>query len=319
MAIHYVDIQPKKSIRQIKQFSAAALKQGKDKELMFWYSLRALDINGCGHIPLAAARKALINHFGYTPITFDRHLRLARNKVLKQYEKGRAVIEIYAPEKLAEWFNTYDFTEYLDYHLSDAVKLPRKAFLWDASAHRVDTYYIKISKRFDGSFDIEEKHRFNAPITRKSLENITGVERRQQQRYDSSISPYKSKHRRPSLEKRIDPTTNKPYTAKKKVIIKGREVEIDKQNGNIYTSQAYQSVRGRLGKASKSARERQRVLLAHDGKQTEASHRVTTPIRRFFKSFQHWYKLYQIGKANADDAFYKLPNSNSFVKIEGVY
>ncbi len=61
-----------RAIRFIPELNIAALNQHKDKELKFWYLLRACDVDGRGRVLLNDALNILLGDFGYTKTTFYR-------------------------------------------------------------------------------------------------------------------------------------------------------------------------------------------------------------------------------------------------------
>lgn len=282
MAIHYVDTQTEKSIpsiRFIPELNLAALRQRKDKELMFWYLLRATDNTGCGHIPLLEAEKAFTELFQYSRRTFYRHLNLGAGKLWEIYTNRRAVIKIYGLKTCLEYFYTFKVSNWIDIDVSLVAKVTRRALLYNTGAYR--------------PFGTG---RPNRPISRQSITDVTKIDRRTQQRYDSQANTIKVE----TKVKNRDPETFKLYKQKLTVSAAGgKQVLIDRQLGNIYTSHATQSHRGQLRKAARAVQERQESFI-----RAEASHKGLFPSRRFYGCFHDWCKRYLRGKATADDSYY---------------
>ena len=269
-------------IRIIPELNIAALNQHKDKELMLWYCLRSMDITGCGHIPLLKAEKLIIQEFNYSRATFYRHLRLGMGKLWEVYENRRTVIKIYCASKAYEWFNTFKPSRYIDIDIDTLLEHPRKALLWNTGAYR---------PQWTG--------RVNHPISRQSLEDKTKIDERTQQRYDSRVKT----ERQVTMVKTRDPASYKLYCQMIPVKIRGKEIMIKRQLGNIYYSHGYQSSRGLLKKAAGMAKERQESLTS-----AEASNKGLMPSKRFYSRFQGWLNLYIRGKVTDEDSYYPTKN-----------
>lgn len=273
-------------VRIIPEFNIAALNQGKDKELLFWYLLRTANVTGSGRIPLLDAEKLFTEVFKCPRRTFYRHLRLGMGKLWEVYENGRAVIKIYAIKEACQWFNTFKLSRYVDVDIETITQYPRKALLWNTGAYRPN---------YTG--------RDNNPISRQSLKDVTGIDERSQQRFDDKAET----ERQETKVKTRDPETFKLYTQKITVKAKnGKQVQIPRQLGNIYISHGIQSCKGQLKKAARTARERQESLL-----RDEASNKGLMPSKRFYSGFKDWCNKYLKGKATDEDSYYPTRNNKA--------
>ncbi len=159
------------SIKLYPELSAAALKAGLDKELALWYELRAINDNGSSRLLLNDALAALVSSFGSSEPTIYRLLKAGKGKFcdirgskLSGGFGGRSVIKIESLERVAEYLGTYPGR-------------PVEIKASDFRGRRAKTAWLY------ASFFKPEGSRAK-PISRDSIEAATGVERRQQQRYD---------------------------------------------------------------------------------------------------------------------------------------
>jgi hypothetical protein len=145
------------------ELSAKALGSRLDKELALWYELRAINVRGTGMIPHADAAYALEHSFGYSRSTCSRLLRSGNGK-LWEINDFFSRIEIYSLRRVAEYF---DLT-----HLSRPVEVKVGDF---------QGRNVKRARLYASFFKQEGSGK---PISRDSIRVVTGVKRRQQQRYD---------------------------------------------------------------------------------------------------------------------------------------
>lgn len=153
-------------VKLIPELSAAALKVKLDKELAVWYELRALNSWGSGRLALSDAVAALVSCFGYSRSTCYRILGSGDGKLWQIDDfLCRPVIKIHGLCRVAEYFNIY--------HLSRPVEVRAQDFKGRRG---------KRSWLFASFFRAEGSRA--RPISRDSINDATGVQRRQQQRYD---------------------------------------------------------------------------------------------------------------------------------------
>jgi hypothetical protein len=160
-------------IRLYPELSAAALKFNLDKELALWYELRAINITGCGRLVLNDALASLVRHFSYSQATAYRLLKAGDGKLWDIYQSprlpGLSQIKIYGLYRVAAGFDTSVF------RLGRPVEI--KAGDFKGRGTKTAWLYASFFKP-DGSRA--------KPISRDSIEAATGVQRRQQKRYDKA-------------------------------------------------------------------------------------------------------------------------------------
>lgn len=281
------------NVRIIPEFNIAALNQGKDKELLFWYLLRSINETGSGHIDLSQAESLFIDVFNYSKPTFYRHLSRGEGKLWNTYHNKVRRIEIYGLKRVFRYLNTFNVSRFLNVDIETVRKYPRKALLWNTGAYR--------------PFGTG---RNNAPVSREALHAVTGIYRRKQQRYDTSAETSKTA----TMAKAYDQDTHKVFMQRMIVDGKSKKYIIPRQLGNIYQSHAYQSQKGMLKKLSRTERQRQGSLLAG-----EAPNKKAIPARRFYGTFQDWLKQYIKGKAEPGDVFYKSRSDYSiYIEVKAI-
>lgn len=272
------------------ELNIAALVQHFDKEITFWYILRAIDVNGCGHVDLADAENSFLQHFGYSRRTFYRHLRLGNGKFWETYQNGRAVLRFYGLQKVFECLHTFKASKWVEVAVNDITQYPRKALLHNIGAYR--------------PFGTG---RNNMPMSRASLADVNKIDRRKQQRYDVAASTIRTE----TTVMSYDPDTHKVFKQKVPVLSGGKTVFVTRQAGNIYTSHATASHRGMIRKVSKEAKRVQESLIAG-----EAPHKELMPSKRFYGRFLDAVHAYMHGKNDGTDIYYPTKsNAAVFVQV----
>ncbi|MBA7475684.1 hypothetical protein ES708_13197 [subsurface metagenome] len=284
-------ISPPLTIKLIPELSCAALKVKLDKELALWYELRAINSSGSSNPSqqLSSSRlvlndvvAALVNHFGYTQSTAYRLLRagdgrpwdikdsplgthdalykrryrpsfwtgyLSEGQANNSTKTPSPQIKIHGLLKVAEYFNTP--------HLSRPVEVPVK--VWKGSrANKAAWLYASFFKP-DGSRA--------KPIARASIEEATGVKRRQQQRYDKEAGI-----KRVANFAFQQDGKGKLTPIRHLVAGKSRQWLKDRRLGNTYHSRALKANKGMTKKVNAELRHRSL-------NQDEAS---CVPNKRFF-------------------------------------
>ena len=235
------------------ELSVAAIKGKVDKELAVWYELRAINVTGSGRLVLNDALATLVSSFGYSRSTAYRLLRAGNGQFWGIYPspalEGSSVIDIYALSRVAEWFSTYVSK------LNPPVQVPVREFR-GRKAKRAWLY---------SSFFKPEGVRAR-PIARESIEGATGVQRRQQQRYDKVAGT----KRVANFACRQDAQGNL-VPIRHLVAGKSRVWEKDRRLGNTYHSAALTTHRGMTKRVNAGLR---RSLLKGEAR----------PLKRFFSS-----------------------------------
>ena len=158
------------NIRMIPGLNNAALLMKKDQELLLWYCLRAMDSTGKGYVDYNPILEALVHDFGYSRRTLMRLFRRGEGVLWERYINSHSTINIYGVKRVSEYFVTYDLGRYIDVAIKDIPKgiQGKRGLLYSTSAYRPE--------------DWADRH----PISRQSLEEKTGIEARQQRRYDEA-------------------------------------------------------------------------------------------------------------------------------------
>ncbi len=149
------------------QISVTALNLGKDKEIALWYALRAVATTGSGKIDVALARERLKGQ--YTRSNFYRTLRRGEGEFWEIVEGDRGPrISLYGADKVALFFEIA--------YLSRPHSIPLEKFGSTVKQRRAWLY--------TSLFKPDDPH--PKPISRLSIEEATGVERKRQRRYEKS-------------------------------------------------------------------------------------------------------------------------------------
>lgn len=156
-------------VRLYAELSVAALEAGVDKELCVWHELRSLNSWGSGRLVLNAVFDALAPTF-YSRATLYRLLKAGDGKLWDLPEKGRSKLRIYALQTVAERLNIP--------RLSRPVLVPASEWFRGRKVKRAWLY---------ASFHRTDGDRKTKPISRDSIEEATGVKRRQQIRYEKAV------------------------------------------------------------------------------------------------------------------------------------
>ncbi len=162
-------------IRLIPYLSIAALKHGLDKELAMWYCLRAINYWGSGHLALQVAIEALVLNFHYSKSTAYRILSSGEGIFWeKRPVKGinKLYLQIYGLKQVARYLDTHCGRCFLEISPQDFV---------GAGSNRISLQRSWMYASFH-----KPKGTKAHPISRASIREATGVNRRSQQRYDKS-------------------------------------------------------------------------------------------------------------------------------------
>lgn len=147
--------------------SQEALKQGEDREIVLWYLLRSLDHEGKGWLIFKEVKKSLQDI--YSRVTLSRILKSGTGKFWE--EKHPGVIHFFGLAKVAKFFGISHLITPKQISIKP-VQLKRyanrRAFLYSHSS------FIRVK-----SFQKPLK-----PISRKSIKNITGIEKYIQRKYE---------------------------------------------------------------------------------------------------------------------------------------
>ena len=93
-------------VRLVAYLSAAALRRKLDKELAMWHCLRSIDVYGHGLLEMKFVKDALIEVFGYSERTLQRHLKLGEGAFWQRFNNARGhKIKIFGIKTVAEYLN----------------------------------------------------------------------------------------------------------------------------------------------------------------------------------------------------------------------
>jgi len=163
-------------IRFVPSLNLAVLKSRprEDKQLLLWYCLRAIDTTGRGVLDQGLAIHILKTAFGYQRQTVYKHLDKGDGVYWRKHttRKGRAIIILQGLLRVARHLKVHirgreRFLELPAPGLPPSGQMQaRRALLYNTGAYKPLSAHA------------------NHPISRKSLEEKTGIEARQQRRYD---------------------------------------------------------------------------------------------------------------------------------------
>jgi len=164
-------------IRFVPALNLAALKARprEDKQLLLWYCLRAIDATGHGVLGQDEAINILRASFGYRRQTCYKHLKAGDGVYWRSHttRKGKAIIILRSLVRVAQHLEA-DIRGRERFIDLPASGLPPSGQM---QARRALLYNTGAYKPLSGPG--------NHPISRKSLEEKTGIEPRQQRRYDA--------------------------------------------------------------------------------------------------------------------------------------
>ncbi len=208
-------------VRLIPDLSAAALKAKLTKELAMWHCLRALNHTGSGSINYDRAIDQLQTTFGYSRRTAFRHLNMGEGLFWQRIvQKRGSTIKIYGLEAVCLYLDTTLKHSKRFYEVpADRFMDPkaRKCRLWE-SVHLHKPKGVKAN-----------------PVSRAVIANITGVNGRQQRRYDRASDIRRTANFCPQAEK---PRMANSYHHKQLAGTKGMLRKVGKQLRFLLTEEA---------------------------------------------------------------------------------
>ncbi|MBA7664120.1 hypothetical protein ES703_72171 [subsurface metagenome] len=240
-------------VRLIPDLSAAALRQKKHKELALWHRLRVLDISGTGVLINEIAIEGLVKTFGYSSRTAYRHLELAEGRLWRRStHRTGPVIEIYGLRKACEYLGTW--LSRGDRHFRE---LPAGRFqLGQERAQLLASIHKPAGITAN-------------PISRESIEEYTGVGKRQQLRLEKKARIKKTAtFGVRQVRDKVGRTRVVPE--RQLIITKTKQYWRNKRMPNIYHNQAGASSKGMLKRVGSQLR---RSLIPDEA----------IPTRRYFK------------------------------------
>ena len=231
-------------VRLVADLSASAFRTRQTKELALWHCLRALNTRGTGQISVEKAVYGLGQYFGYSRRTIFRLLEQGEGVFWQRIAKKRgSVVKIYGLKRVCVMFDTPLFNTARFYEVPaekfDTLKKRRLA-LW-ASVHKPKG--IKAN-----------------PISRASLEEYTGVQRRTQIRYDQEGPVRRTPNYRPQCEQKRLPNS---YHNKQEPGHKGMLPRVRRSLKSFKTDEAKLEKRRYFGSIRRLLANKDRVDLSY--------------------------------------------------------
>lgn len=171
-------------VRLVADLSAAAFKFKLTKELAMWHCLRSLNLTGSGYLFLDEALAGLQDNFNYSSRTMARVLSLGEGVFWARVQtKAGRRIEIKGLKAVCERFKTL---------------LPSLTRFYDVPAQQFRGLRQQRLRMWESLHKPEGMPAH--PISRDTLEDYTGVQRRQQKRYDRDSELKRIANFRPGCE-----------------------------------------------------------------------------------------------------------------------
>ena len=244
--------------------------------LALWYSLRAINTTGCGHIRITEALDKLSYYFKYTPKTAYRHLKEGEGLFWSRVVTKRgSEVKIYGLSTVCQYLTT---TLQHDRHhrcvSSDYFDTPlkRRAEIY-ASIHKPKTIQ-------------------SAPVSRESIEASTGLHKVQQRRYERVARVRRvPQYLTQEVDGKILPVRLEIFTKRK-----GHR-SINKRLGNVYNTQQIAGSIGMLRKVSRQLSSIKSCDIPGEAPKVRLS-------KRYFKSMRAITKHFS--KHKVREAYFKL-------------
>lgn len=287
-----------RSIRLVPGLNIAALaaRPRKDKELILWYCLRAID-NGRGVLDQLEAIDILKESFGYKRATAYKHLVKGDGLFWRLYRtrQGRDIIILAGIQRVVIALNA-SITHSQHFMELAIDKLPDSSH---TQARRALLYGVAAYKPIGT--------RNNRPISRRSLEDKTGINSRQQRRYDAALTGQGKLLNWETKSYYRDPVT---YRLHKhcRLVDKGLDGMVDTcQLPNRYSLIMERGNRGILH----NVKGMNQSLINGEANVMEP--------RRYFNGFKDYYKAVFKGKTSTLECYYPARNNESHYILGDVW
>ena len=261
-------------IRFVPSLNLAALKvrPREDKQLLLWYCLRSIDTTGRGVLDQGLAIHILKTAFGYHRKTACKHLHIGDGTYWCRHitRTGKAIIILHSLLRVTQHLKA-DIRGRERLLELTATGLPpsgqvqaRRALLYNAGA------YKPLSAPG------------NHPISRKSLEEKTGIQSRQQRRYDH-VMDTQGPVRQPTFAYYRDQDTFK-LKSLERLVETDRGMVLTRQLPNRYRTLCSGGSRGLLPKVA-------RILTVGEQSLNRGEATSTTDrLRRYYRGFQSFLR-----------------------------
>lgn len=295
-----------RKIRLVPQLNCAALmaKPKQDKQLILWYCLRSIDSGtGRGVLLQDEALEILNKHYGYQRQTAYKHLLAGAGtywKIHHSTRNGQTYIIISGIYKVAEHLDA-QLTKGSRFVEMNVEALPPSSH---TQARRAILYNIGIGRTFN-------RERCD-PISRQSLSEKTGVEERQQRRYDALQEKRTGHSVRMETKAYYREQESYKLRAYWRLVMKGPFESVETmQLPNRYRTWYSGSSRGMLPKVSSMLNGRdKKSLISGEANAPEGRQ------RRYYSSFKRYYNAHTKGQNIDRECFYPC-QSNRFKFVVG--
>lgn len=267
-------------LRVVPSLNLAVLKARprEDKQLLLWYCMRAIDTHGRGVLDQGLAIHILNTAFRYQKQTLYKHLDRRADVYWRKHttRKGKVIIILHSLLRVAQHLQTNIRGRERFIDLSASI-LPssrqvqaRRALLYNTGAYKSFLSHC------------------NHPISRKSLEEKTGIEARQQRRYDQIMDVH-GPVRQPTFAYYRDQDTSK-LKSLERLVETDRGMVPTHQLPNRYWTWCPGSSRGMLPKVARMLDVRNQSLIRGEATFTTDRH------RRYYRSFEFFLRAFQRGQ-----------------------
>lgn len=267
------------TLRFVPSLNLAALKARprEDKQLLLWYCLRSIDLTGRGVLDQGQTVHILMT-FGYERKTLYKHLDKGDGVYWHKHttRKGRAIIILHSLLRVAQHLQA-DIRGRERLLELPTTGLPpsgqvqaRRALLYNTGAYKPFLSHC------------------NHPISRKSLEEKTGIKARQQRRYDHVLDT-QGPVRQPTFAYYRDQDTSK-LKSLERLVETDRGMVPTHQLPNRYWTWCPGSSRGMLPKVARMLDVRNQSLIRGEATFTTDRH------RRYYRSFEFFLRAFQRGQ-----------------------
>lgn len=280
-------------IRFVPSLNLAALKARprEDKQLLLWYCLRAIDATGHGVLGQEGAINILRASFGYRRQTCYKHMKAGDGIYWRSHttRKGKAIIILHSLLRVAQHLEADIRGRERFIELPASILPPsrqvqtRRALLYNTGAYKPLSAHA------------------NHPISRKSLEEKTGIEPRQQRRYDE-VMDTQGPVRQPTFAYFRDPGTFK-LKSLVRLVETDRGMVLTHQLPNHYGTWCPGSSRGMLSKVTRMLGLGDQSFIRGEATSTTNRH------KRYYRGFHAFLRAAVRGKT-MDDSYYPSRTSD---------
>ena len=267
-------------IRFVPAINLAALKARprEDKSLLLWYCLRAIDVNGRGVLDQGQVIHILNAFFGYQRQTLYKHLEKGDGVYWHKHttRKGQAIIILHSLVRVAQHIQA-DIRGRERFIELPASGLPPSG---QVQARRALLYNTAAYKPFSAPV--------NHPISRESLKEKTGIEPRQQRRYDA-VMDAQGPVREPTFACYRDEGTSK-LKSLVRLVETDRGVVLTRQLPNRYGTWCPGGSRGMLPKVARMLGVGDQSFIGGEATSTMDWH------RRYYRGFKFFLRAFLRGQ-----------------------